>query len=101
NSTGGCIVKKVMGILFILFVFLLVACNGDEKTVTNHESDTVAEKYENKEKEEKQPEALEDEESSKESPEKSSEATEAKYKVAENWSIVPIEIGRASCRERE
>src|SRR5699024_4436189 len=91
NSTGGCIVKKVMGILFILFVFLLVACNGDEKTVTNHESDTVAEKYENKEKEEKQPEALEDEESSKESPEKSSEATEAKYKVAENWSIVPID----------
>src|SRR5690625_1836050 len=79
-----------MLMLLILFVFLLAACNDSEKTAANHEYDRTADQHENKEKE-KTPEAEENEESSKESPEKSSEATEAKYKVAENWSIVPID----------
>src|SRR5690625_6178621 len=77
-----------MGILLILFVFVLAACDDSEKTATNHESDTVAEQHESKEKE-KTPEAEENEESAKES-EESSESIEAAYKITENWSIVPI-----------
>jgi|SRR5690625_191715 len=78
-----------MGILLILFVFVLAACDDSEKTATNHESDTVAEQHESKEKE-KTPEAEENEESAKES-EESSESIEAAYKITENWSIVPID----------
>src|SRR5690625_1420576 len=85
---GGCIVKKAMGMLMllILFVFLLAACDDSEKTVTNHESDRTAEQHENKEKE-KTPEAEENEELSKES----TKPIEVAYKVTENWSIVPID----------